>query len=396
MPQPKPHMNQRKTAAQLAEEFSNTATPAEIATLDQEIYELGLAEPALCCCEYSTPAATTGGKHISHHFCDCQRLEDALVRLCSTCCTDSSAWHIIFNQIQSKSLVPFPGGAVKVPIELWCGALVYLLFRMSRWYVYLEERPWHAAFATALLVALMGWANLLMSRRKIRTDVFMTWFLISVLHDAWTVWKDLFSSGEIYPLEGIVLLLLGLLMLVILATVRRQAGRAHTRYMRSNDSKRMADAQQVRTVTLRSKHCSMCNHRLDTFDHHCTFINCCVSEENHVMFALFCLSATSSIGGLVQLLWTNQAFWSGTIVYNIIVFPFVAGLTIFQFFLIAINLTTNEWMLRDRYEHLKDGQRPFNQGIAVNISLFVSNDRSSIQRRRVVGVGVGSIKGSAV
>ena len=59
-----------KTSAQLAEEYTKTLTPAQIAAADQEIYELGLSEPVLCCCEYSQASETTGGKHISHHLCD--------------------------------------------------------------------------------------------------------------------------------------------------------------------------------------------------------------------------------------------------------------------------------------------------------------------------------------
>ena len=185
----------RRSAAELAEEWSATASAPEIASADKEIYERSLSEPALCCCEYSEASTTTGGHHISHHCCDCNEVEDSLVRLCSTCCTDSSAWHIVFSQIQRKSLLPFPGGAVKVPIELWCGAFAYSLFRWSGLNEYLDERPWQAALATALLLALMGWTNLFTTKKRLSTEIFFTWFLISVLHNVKFLWLIFFFLG---------------------------------------------------------------------------------------------------------------------------------------------------------------------------------------------------------
>ena len=74
-------------------------------------------------------------------------------------------------------------------------------------------------------------------------------------------------------------------------------------------------------------------------------------------------------------------YYTGTLVYNLMILPFIAGLTVFQSYLISINMTTNEWILRNKYEHLKNGKRPFNQGICLNISKFLSNDRSVTTRR---------------
>lgn len=45
------------------------------------------------------------------------------------------------------------------------------------------------------------------------------------------------------------------------------------------------DCEIVRTD--RSRHCSVCNHCVERFDHHCPWINSCVGTGNHGVFSLF-------------------------------------------------------------------------------------------------------------
>ena len=372
---------QKKSAAQLAEEWSLTQTEEQTSSQNQEIYELGLSEPALCCCEYSESTASTGGNHISHHFCECKQTEDALVKLFSSCCTDSNAWYICLQTIQYKSLIPFPGGAIKVPLEIWFGLIGYVTFHLTGWFVYFENNPLHSGAATILLMGCMLWFNLMTIRRRYRTDVFLTWFLISVLHDAYMLWSQVFYFGTIFPVDGTLLLSLGFIMLIVLRTIRKQANQAHVKYLRSETTN---SAEKISTIPLRSKHCSLCDHQMDTFDHHCTFINCCVSSTNHVAFILFLMITTINIAWFIFLFkywFYPNIYYTGTLVYNLMILPFIAGLTVFQSYLISINMTTNEWILRNKYEHLKNGKRPFNQGICLNISKFLSNDRSVTTRR---------------
>ena len=55
----------------------------------------------------------------------------------------------------------------------------------------------------------------------------------------------------------------------------------------SDSTQLCPDCLTVRTA--RSRHCSVCNHCVERFDHHCPWINNCVGIGNHTSFYCFVL-----------------------------------------------------------------------------------------------------------
>ena len=145
-----------------------------------------------------------------------------------------------------------------------------------------------------------------------------------------------------------------------------------TKYVRSLSAS--STSKKLGMETLRSKHCFICNYRSEVFDHHCTFINCCISENNHVLFLSFAMLASLNILAMLVLMILSQDDWSvitGTTIYNAMILPFVSGLTIFQLYLVSKGMTTREFLKVDPWSS------PFDRGIIMNWKLFLTEKRRS-------------------
>lgn len=131
---------------------------------------------------------------------------------------------------------------------------------------------------------------------------------------------------------------------------------------------------------LRAKHCRMCNRCVLEFDHHCPYIHNCVGYNNRVSFLGVC--STMTLIGLLTMYfsyemimiegigWDTPDRWLGLALMTI--FEGIAGiLAITTVQQAAVNVTTNEWINRKRYDYLKDDKgafyNPFDKGIVPNL-----------------------------
>ncbi len=359
-------------------------TPEQSAALDREIAERGLAEPALCCCEYSEPVGATGSNHVSHHCCDCGTLERHICALCAGHC-DVEVWGQICAALTAKSLLPFPGGAIKVPPEglalFACYCLVSFYFTSSSPFAMSAA---HSTIATIFALILIGWLNFhLTSRWRLRTEIFTTWFLLSVLHDVRLLLQIDFANPLAPSRRSVRLLLFsGATMLALLFLTRRAVSSAT---LRQRGARFEEDGQGrigyfVEALPegsgLRSKHCRLCDHRLNTYDHHCAFINACVAGRNHRYFLAF---LSFAVGNTAAFSWVDYSYHSfvltSTACYNLILSAFLALLLGFQCVLVSVNLTTNEFVNRTRYARFRGGKNPHRAGCLANWRNFLMASR---------------------
>ena len=102
----------------------------------------------------------------------------------------------------------------------------------------------------------------------------------------------------------------------------------------------------ITNLALRSHHCKKCGICVLKFDHHCTFMNVCIGENNHLIFIFFLFSQIIAISfGLYGLFKTITLFLKKNKRYCSILF-------LFHIYLVSTNQTTYEIFHKEKCPYI--------------------------------------------
>jgi ankyrin repeat protein len=138
---------------------------------------------------------------------------------------------------------------------------------------------------------------------------------------------------------------------------------------------------------LRSKHCSVCDRCVHSFDHHCPWVDNCVGANNYRAFFVF--TTSTSAAGVFYMIACLEAVirhdliasgWqAGFFFHAAFMTLFVVGLWSTHVYFVSVNITTNEAVNWQRYEHFvklnpREVQSPWSKGCLQNWLRFVKGN----------------------
>ncbi|KAF2355707.1 Palmitoyltransferase DHHC domain [Trinorchestia longiramus] len=258
-----------------------------------------LAEDGLCCCEYLN--ADGERSHLLASFCNCEAL-DLIFDRCIRCSPiESSLMDRLHSTVLDRLRIPWKGGAVKVPMSVVFSIIIVPCF------IVLAAMSWVATLVSYCLllpcvvytahrrirdsrVATAEDQDALWTSAKRRSAFHPSFLLSSLFWCYFFFMTHVINHLEINALESLTLHCLCAASLFCLFVTRDSSApgfepppASEVDVIESGRAWRVCD-ECTKQVPAYASHCRTCNSCFLHRDHHCLWLDCCISASNDRWF----------------------------------------------------------------------------------------------------------------
>ena len=238
----------------------------------------------LCCCEYYNNQGEKS--HLLALCCDCQALDSAVDSLVSGSDVKSDTVREILDVVEERMRIPWRGGAVKMPLS---SILPVILIPSLLWMASLHFTLAGLVFLF-ILPSLFLIAVRVIVKHKPKTKFFYNWSCVTVLYLFFIY--EVKCVGTFWDLPKLISWWENLALVLGM-------GGSLASYLKLKWD--FGDSKETE-----GKICRICEIHVKGKDHHCVWLDMCVSTSNINLFMVF-LTLTILTSGHLSMMLTSYA-----------------------------------------------------------------------------------------
>ncbi|XP_068211530.1 palmitoyltransferase ZDHHC23-B-like [Palaemon carinicauda] len=265
-------------------------------------------DSALCCCEYINEDGERS--HILAAFCNCEAADEAFDRLIKLNPVDERTTKKLWSTVSDRFRIPWPGGARRVPFDIFGAVLLVPCIML------LACISWAMAFISYIIIfpavifsihrlfrkkaslqsaSLYGSSEGKHVKKHARTKFFLVWLLVSVFLLLVIYSTQVIPYLKISPYENLVLVIFMWISCTSMYLV-------HATSCAGFEPRSTADEQLYgeiiesgawricgeceKQVPRQASHCRTCDACYLMRDHHCLWLDTCISCVNDRWFVI--------------------------------------------------------------------------------------------------------------
>jgi len=264
-----------------------------------------MVDDPLCCCEYVNSKGERS--HLLALFCDCAEVDDMVDRLVKGLPVPNSRNEEIMATIEDRLRIPWKGGARRVPLDV---VLPWILVPLNLWLSSISLTSLLVVHGAIMpFTVYLTYRICLRSKMRPKTKFFASWSIATTAY-LFCIYQyqvvGLKSLPKIIsPLENVCLIifLFGAFYSAWMVRTRAIDGLlSSSHYHLQNTPEDKSSKHAVKSV-FATRYCRTCDSTVEGKEHHCVWLDACVSLDNFYPFIsfLFCIFVTLIHSGLLFL-----------------------------------------------------------------------------------------------